>query len=124
MISQTMQHEQKVIRRDEKTMDKIDLMEGIQIVDDTVVRTGVTVSDLMHAASNGYAMIVRYVLAAGIDVNGRDEFGRTALMVAATQEVHDILIDAGATCDILPAFARSELRRGRLRRRRKDFDGH
>jgi ankyrin repeat protein len=64
--------------------------------DESKLRAGVTVADLIHAAANGFSMIVRCVLMAGIDPNEKDAQGRTALMVAATKEIRDLLLEAGA----------------------------
>lgn len=92
----------KTIQLDEKTMSKVDFPRPVSEVNmelSPAERTGVTVDDLIHAASNGYAMIVRYVLHSGVHPNAKDRFGRTALMVAANREVYDVLIEAGATPD-------------------------
>lgn len=81
---------------DDKTRNRIDLSEPVQepVVHES--RTGVTVTDLIHAASHGFAMIVRYVLLAGVDPNEKDANGRTALAVASSREIRDLLLEAGA----------------------------
>ena len=96
MISKAMQQEDTTQSREKKTMDRIDFSGPASVEDESRFRTGVTTADLLHAAANGYAMIVRYVVAAGVDVNGYDSQGRNALMVASTQEVREILMEAGA----------------------------
>ena len=89
----------EVIQLDEKTVSKVDSPEPAVLTQPetgTPERSGVSVDDLIHAASNGFAMIVRYLLLAGINPNDRDARGRTALQAAATREIRDILVEAGA----------------------------
>ena len=96
MINTALQLDERISGRELKTLSRIQLDGPAPIVEEPSERTGVTLADLLHAAAQGYAMIVRYVIAAGVDVNGQDTEGRTPLMVAATREVRDILIEAGA----------------------------
>ncbi|HSP07477.1 MAG TPA: ankyrin repeat domain-containing protein [Acidobacteriota bacterium] len=87
------------IQPDEKTVSKVDFPEpavSTQPETGSLERNGVCVDDLIHAAANGFAMIVRYLLRAGINPNDRDARGRTALQVAANGDIHDILVEAGA----------------------------
>ena len=69
---------------------------------DVPVSAGTTV--LMLAALNSRKPdVVKALLDAGLDVNARDEEGRTALMLAArwnTSRIVDTLLDAGADIDI------------------------
>lgn len=86
------------IQLEEKTKNKIDFPElnPMPAFQHEEVRRGVTVADLIHAAANGFAMIVRYVLHAGVDPNEQDEHGRTAMLVASSREIRELLIQAGA----------------------------
>lgn len=88
----------KSIQLDEKTVSNMDLGCPVPVIieEESNARTGVTVADLIHAAGNGFAMIVRYVLMAGVNPNETDATGRTAFMVAANQEIREILREAMA----------------------------
>jgi ankyrin repeat protein len=59
-----------------------------------------TVEDFIDAAIDGKQKIVELYLAAGLDINARDDLGRTALFAAATREKgHELammLLDRGA----------------------------
>lgn len=83
---------------EEKTKNKIDFPEltPAPVFQQEEARKGVSVADLIHAAANGFTMIVRYVLHAGVDPNEKDEHGRTAMAVAASREIREMLVQAGA----------------------------
>lgn len=86
------------IHLDEKTRNKIEFQEfdSAPLPPQEEVRRGVSINDLIHASANGFTMIVRYVLAAGVDPNESDDMGRTAMSVASTSEIRDLLLKAGA----------------------------
>ena len=50
----------------------------------------------MHAASQGSADAVKALIEAGADVNAKNSNGKTALDLAETDEVKELLTKAGA----------------------------
>jgi uncharacterized protein len=64
------------------------------------------------AIRNGDAEIVRDLLARGIDLNARDRYGQTGLMLAAHaghRDIVQILIDHGAALNITAKFGLNAL---------------
>ena len=52
---------------------------------------------LMMASLNGYDEFVKTYIAGGAEVNQQDESGETALSKAKTEQIKQILKEAGAT---------------------------
>lgn len=72
--------------------------------------TKLTAKDLWKAAREENVEAVKSVLAAGVDVNARNEYGATALMFAAdrgNEAIGQILLDAGADPQIKDRFYNS-----------------
>jgi ankyrin repeat protein len=64
------------------------------------------------AVRRGDAQVVRELVTAGADVNARDRYGQTGLMLAAHAghaDVVDVLIDAGADLDHAAKFSLTAL---------------
>lgn len=68
--------------------------------------------DWRDAAIGGDSRTIERLLTEGVEINGRDRFGQTALMLAATHgrdDVVRILLQSGAEKDITAKFGLSAL---------------